>query len=375
VITDAFYLLPLYEDMHTHSPGRVLWVYPFIPAMLAGAAVNELPRLRRLRAGPIIALVPLALVAAAAWWVERERDRELGQWLWVGSILTTVVLIFIATVPERWDRAARGRVVQGAAVALVALAFLLPNGIDLVNTVRQEDPPPGELVMWGNDAWMQDLIHESLRRDDPGGAGDFLQQRQDAEPPFRFVAYGGMYHPDTIRESYPQRRLEPAMVAILQNARPMRLELATTQGYNPLQPLVYQEFVHALNGQAQDYHYANLLHTGVGSPLLDLLAVRYIVVDRNIPETRDDHRAIAERGVDVYRDEDVVVYEMPDAQPMAWMVYDVRAAEGTAGLDALARGGATARRWRSSRVRRRSPPRPPLAKSQASRWPTGERTA
>lgn len=338
IITDAFYLLPLYENMHSHSPGRVLWLYPFIPAMLAGAAVNELPRLRRLRAGPVIALVPLGLVAAFAWYVDRERDQELGRWIWIGAILTTAVLILIATVPKRLDRAAHGRVVQGAAVALVALAFLLPNGVDIVNTLRQEDPPPGELVMWGNDAWMQDLIHESLRRDDPGGAGDFLQQRREAEPPFRFIAYGGMYHPDTIRESYPQRRLEPAMVAILQNARPMRLELATTQGYNPLQPLVYQEFIHALNGQLQDYHYANLLHTGVDSPLLDLLAVRYIVVDRNIPETRDDHRAIAERGVDVYRDDDVIIYEMPAAQPMAWMVYDVRPAEGDTGLEALASG-------------------------------------
>jgi hypothetical protein len=338
VITDAFYLLPLYENMHSHSPGRILWVYPFIPAMLAGAAVNELPRLRWMRGGFLLALVPLGLLALAGWYVERERGTGLGRWVWIGSIATTVLLLLVAAAPARIDRAVRGRVVGGVAAMLVGLAFLLPNGVDIVTTIRQDDPPPGELVMWGNDPWMQHLIHESLRRDDPGGAGEFLQQRRDSEPPFRFIAYGGMYHPDTVHRSYPQRRLDPAMVAILQNARPMRLRLATTQGYDPVQPLVYQEFIAALNGREQDYHFANLLYTGVSSPLLDLLAVRYIVVDRNIPETRDDHRALAERGVAVYRDDNVVIYEMPTAQPMAWMVYDVRPAEGGAGLEQLASG-------------------------------------
>jgi len=185
---------------------------------------------------------------------------------------------------------------------------------------------------------MQALIHESLRRNDPGGAGEFLQRQRETQPPFRFIAYGGMYHPDTILQTYPNRRLEPAMVAILQNSRAMRLGLETTQGYNPLQPLVYQEFIHALNRREQDYHYANLLHTGVNSPLLDLLNVRYIVVDRNIPENRDDHRALAEIRTEVYRDEDVIIYESPTVQPRAWMVYDIRPGQEQAGLAQLANG-------------------------------------
>jgi Bacterial membrane protein YfhO len=185
---------------------------------------------------------------------------------------------------------------------------------------------------------MQNIIHESLRRDDPGGAGEFLQRQQETQPPFRFVAYGGMYHPDTVRRTYPHRRLEPAMVAILQNARPMRLALETTQGYNPLQPLVYQEFIHALNGREQDYHNANVLNTGVDSPLLDLLNVRYIVVDRAIPESRDDHQALARSRVEVYRDENVIIYESPDVQPRAWLVYDVRSSEDGPGLAQLASG-------------------------------------
>ena len=340
IISDLFYLLPLYENVHSHSPGRVFWLYPFIPAMLAGAAVNELPRLRSMRGRWLIAIAPMAIVAVGIWYMKTEREESFDTdlWLWASAILTTIVVLVIAVAPANVDRTSRTRVVRGATVVLVALAFLLPNGIDIVKTLRQDDPPPGELVMWGNDPWMQNLIEESLSRTDPGGAGEFLQQRQETEPPFRFIAYGGMYHPDTIRRSYPYRRLEPAMVAILQNSRAMRLNLETTQGYNPLQPLVYQEFIRALNGQEQDYHYANLLYTGVDSPLLDLLNVRYIVVDRNIPEWRDDHAALAEERIEVYRDDNVIIYESPTVQPRAWMVYDVRPGHDTVGLARLASG-------------------------------------
>ncbi|MBA2519745.1 MAG: YfhO family protein [Chloroflexia bacterium] len=338
IIADFFYLLPLYENIHTHSPGRVFWIYPFIPAMLAGAAVNELPRLPSMRGKWLIAIAPLAVVAFAAWYVNRAGDLEGGLWLWTTAILATIAVLVIMAMPPGLDRVLRQRIVQGATVALVALTFLLPNGLDLVRVLRQDDPPPGELVIWGNDRWMQALIHESLRRNDPGGAGEFLQRQRETQPPFRFIAYGGMYHPDTILQTYPNRRLEPAMVAILQNSRAMRLGLETTQGYNPLQPLVYQEFIHALNRREQDYHYANLLHTGVNSPLLDLLNVRYIVVDRNIPENRDDHRALAEIRTEVYRDEDVIIYESPTVQPRAWMVYDIRPGQEQAGLAQLANG-------------------------------------
>jgi hypothetical protein len=147
-----------------------------------------------------------------------------------------------------------------------------------------------------------------------------------------------MYHPETVFPTYPDRRFEPGIIAILQNGRPMRLGLETTQGYNPLQPLVYQEFLHALNGQEQNYHYANLLNTGVNSPLLDLLNVRYIVVDRAIPETRDDIRFLAEIRTEVFRNDEVIIYESPTVRPRAWMVYDVRPENNGDGLAQLASG-------------------------------------
>jgi len=338
VVSDLFYLIPYYENMHIHSPGRVFWIYPFIPAILAGGAVNELPRLAAMRWKWVISLVPLGVVAFAGWLIGRDQNVGPGFWMWASAIAATVLVLVVAASTLVRQPALRQRLVQGPLVALVALTFLLPNAIDIVNTVRADPPPPGELAMWENDPTMQGIIEESLSQHDPGGAGEFLQQRRDTEPPFRFIAYGGMYHPDTVRMTYPSRRLEPAMIAILQNARPMRLHLETTQGYNPLQPMVYQEFMAALNRGPQDYHYANLVHTGVNSPLLDLLNVRYIVVDRNIPEDRRDHRLLAELRTEVYRDDNVIIYESPTAQPRAWIVYDVRAENNGTGLAALANG-------------------------------------
>lgn len=338
VVSDFFYLLPLYEEIHMHSPGRVFWIYPFIAAMLAGAGIHELPRLTSRRGKWFIAFVPLALLAFAGDYMRREGNLAPGAWYWTTAILATIAVLIVAAAPLAPTRISPHGIVQGVTVALLTLAFLLPNGLDFVRTLTQEDPPPGELVMWGNDPWMQDLIGESLREDDPGGAGAFLQQQRGSQPPFRFIAYGGIYHPETILRSYPDRRLEPAIVDILQNSRAMRLRLETTQGYNPLQPLLYQEFVHALNGREQNYHFANLVNTGVNSPLLDLLNVRYVVVDRNIPESRDDHQALAETRREVYRDENVIIYESESVQPRAWMVYDVRSGRDANGLAQLASG-------------------------------------
>ncbi|HVL23336.1 MAG TPA: YfhO family protein [Thermomicrobiales bacterium] len=338
VITDLFYLIPLYKEMHIHSPGRVLWLNPFFPAMLAGAGVQELGRLRLMRHGWLVALVPLALVLVASWRVEAS-GVDVGMWTYATAIIATLLVLVVALAPRTLPHVAQRRVLQGVGVALVALTFLLPNGLDIWTSLTRDDPPPGELVMWGNDAYMQNIIHESLRRDDPGGAGEFLQAQQASQPPFRFIAYGGMYHPETVYKTYPDRRLEPGMIAILQNARPMRLGLETTQGYNPVQPLVYQDFIAALNRREQNYHYANLLNTGVNSPLLDLLNVRYIVVDRTIPESRDDIRALAEIRTEVFRNDQVIIFESPTVRPRAWMVYDVRPEDNGQGLAQLASGG------------------------------------
>ena len=43
------------------------------------------------------------------------------------------------------------------------------------------------------------------------------------------------------------------------------------QGYNPVQLQAYVDYMRVLNGTSQDYHDANVLESGLDSPLLDLL--------------------------------------------------------------------------------------------------------
>lgn len=338
VITDALYLIPLYKDMQIHSPGRVFWVNPFFPAMLAGAVVNELWRFRAMAWRWVFPPAALLITWLAARHVQSVEHIAVGGWFWAGAIITAIVLLLVTVVPREWAPPRQQRAVQAAMVALVVLTFVLPNGVDIANTLRAPDPPPGTLDMHGNDAWMQDLIAEALATSDPGGAGEFLQHQRDTSGPFRFIAYGGIGHPGTVYRSYPDRRLEPNLIDTLANMRPMRLQLETTQGYDPLQPLVYQEFIAALNGEPQDYHYANLHNTGVDSPLLDLLNVRYIVVDRTIPEDRDDIVALKQGRTEVFRNEHVIIFERRSAANRAWMVYDVRPEDETS-LSQLANGG------------------------------------
>ncbi|HEU0116329.1 MAG TPA: YfhO family protein, partial [Thermomicrobiales bacterium] len=78
--------------------------------------------------------------------------------------------------------------------------------------------------------------------------------------------------------------------------------------------------------------------TGTGSRLLDLLDVRYALVDAALPQNRPDVVALANGGRKVFANDHVIVYErQPDAR-RAWIVHDVRAAKPGETLAPLASG-------------------------------------
>jgi hypothetical protein len=159
-----------------------------------------------------------------------------------------------------------------------------------------------------------------------GGAGGFLAEQLEQSGPFRYVGYGGVEFPGDERraQTYMSRRFETTIQALLVNGRPMFLELYDVQGYNPLQLARYAEFVTALNGVGQDYHLAYLLPSGVGSPLLDLLGVRYVLVDATIPPDREDIVALTAGRKEVFRTPSVAVFEKEVPPPHTWIVHDVR---------------------------------------------------
>jgi hypothetical protein len=199
------------------------------------------------------------------------------------------------------------------------------------------------------------LVRE-VQRTDPDGAGAFLQAQLAASGPFRYAGYGGFGYPgdEARRQNYMERRFDPAIQALLVNGRPIYLGLYDIQGYNPLQLSRYVEFMTALNGATQDYHTAFLLPTGTRSPLLDLLDVRYVLIDATLPRFRDDVAALTAGSREVFRTPSVIVYERAPTPSHAWIVHDVRTVARGEALPLLTSG--TIDPYRTALVEGPAPP-------------------
>jgi hypothetical protein len=211
-------------------------------------------------------------------------------------------------------------------ILLLVTVVLIPTGMEMSRTWFgwQWDGVVGRHL--ARDPAISRALAVEVSTTDPGGAGEFLQQQMAASGPFRYAGYSGFGYPydETRQGSYMGRRLEPAIQAVLVNGRAIFLELDDIQGYNPLQLARYVDFMTALNGAEQDYHTEFLMPSGIESPLLDLLAVRYILVDAALPQFRADVRAIRFNGREVFRTPEVIVYERVSNPPFAWIVHDVR---------------------------------------------------
>jgi len=69
-----------------------------------------------------------------------------------------------------------------------------------------------------------------------------------------------------------------------------------------------------------------------------MLNVRYIVVSLSPPRGQDDARAIGAGKTEVFRNEEVVIFENPHAFSRAWIVHEVRPNNDGEGLRQLADG-------------------------------------
>jgi hypothetical protein len=66
-----------------------------------------------------------------------------------------------------------------------------------------------------------------------------------------------------------------------QSRRTLLLGLQDIQGYDDSHLAHYDAYLAALTGATQDYYDASIFSTGLGSPLLDLLNARYVIVPLN----------------------------------------------------------------------------------------------
>jgi len=316
-------------------PNRVLMILNIGLAMLAGIAIHGLC-LRQTRPALILALAPVPLIVfAAAGAFAANRDEEITPTTWPGVIAVGIVVAAFGLIQLRGvegDARLSGIARVGLPVFLVLVLFWDTTGRWFGEVV------PGTPADAAAERTAQVLRDQS--GDDLTGAARFIADAS-AGGPVRYFGYD-------IAIARPLRRPEEGYrlgyrnavtAALLINNRAVPLGLQDAQGYNPFQVERYVRFIEALNGTEQDYHETIILPTGLDSPLLDPLNVRYIVVPSAVPSGRPDLLHLSQRYPSVYDDGVVRVLERPDAFPRAWIVHDVRQLGPNESLTTIAGGG------------------------------------
>jgi hypothetical protein len=174
----------------------------------------------------------------------------------------------------------------------------------------------------------------------PTPAALFLMRSAEHD---RFRYFGHAQHFDGGPMPYTLRWADPGITSLEVNNRALISGLDDIQGYNPVHLARYDEFMAALNGTPQNYHHADVLQSGLSSPLLDLLNARYIIVARSAPQ--DQLAPRFDRTVRVaYEDEHVQVLENAAALPRAWLVHAAEQVAPGQAAQRLASGQVDARR-------------------------------
>lgn len=310
---DLFNLLPKFADLHVHSPDRIYVVLYIVPAILVGWLVHTLfdpdwrVRDHVIAVISAIALSTTALIAAVAI-IHRNR----GFWVRADQISDAAIVIFAVTagllIRKDWGR---------RLAAVVVILFLLydPTGQLLRDRIESDHRREA----------LTALVDDTLT---PNGAARWLQERARAGELFRYFGYDQvqLISEGKIR-TYHAHRSDEETLRILVLNRGIQFHLQDIQGYNPVQIEAYAQFMNEINGFEQSYHGANVLASGLDSPLLNQLNVRYMVLPAIIPPGRPDLVHLVQRYPTVYADDKTRILENPDALPRAWIVHDADRAE------------------------------------------------
>jgi hypothetical protein len=323
LLHSAFYLLPLFDQLHPHRPERVMLVFYLGVALLAGAALNVLRE--RVGRKPLLLVLPVLaalLLASASILIALtgvpEETAEARAWqalfedgvpISVGPLLgLTLAIAFVAAYALIPPRLVAWRGLAFALLILVVFADLLVANRDAIDEQRY-------------------VVRKIILAEhySPSGAARFLQSRS-GEGPFRYAGYDPRYA-DGGTFDFLTRFADPNVLALEMNNRAMLLGLQNVQGYSAIHIARYDEYMRALNGgHEQNYHYADVLERGLDSPLLDLLGVRYVVVPADTPPENQPglQRVVRVQHPTVYEDEQSKVLENREALPRAWIVHSAR---------------------------------------------------
>src|SRR5437870_921631 len=168
----------------------------------------------------------------------------------------------------------------------------------------------------------------------PTGAARFLQSAT-AIGQARAIGYAQHVFGGPI--PYTLGWANPKTVALGVNNRAVLTGVDDIQGYNPIHLARYDVFMRALNGETQNYHQTDVLEAGLGSPLLDLLGGRYIVMPAVRAADQAEPRLTRDLPT-VYADADVKVLENERALPRAWIVHSAAQMNADEGVVQLAAG-------------------------------------
>ena len=191
----------------------------------------------------------------------------------------------------------------------------------------------------------------------PTGSATFLQPATAASHA-RAIGYAQHVFGGPI--AYTLGWANPKTVALAVNNRAVLTGVDDIQGYNPIHLARYDAFMRVLNGEAQNYHQTDVFEGGLGSPLLDLLGVRFVVMPAVLASDQVEPRLTRDLPT-VYADADVRVLENDQALPRAWIVHAAVQLDSATALAQLAAGAIDPRRAAALET-----PPPPLADSPAA---------
>jgi len=318
----AFLVLPAFEVIHGHYSHRITYAITLPIAMLAGATVSAIPAWRPRWSVVAVAGAVVAGVVALALGADARGAPPLISPQGQATAIAAAMLLLL------------GQLGGGAArrllpAALIALFVWDPAGraLSAGGALNVTDAPVG--------------VAEYARAD---GAAGFIASYEPG--PVRYFGFDPVrLGPElSLRGTYlASMRTPEGRALLLGGNRATLLGIDDLQGYNPVHPMRYVEFVRALNGHPQVYRFANVYPGGLDSPLLDLLNARLAVVPPADAKGRPAVAELAESWPERYEDGDARVLENPEAFPRAWLVHEARVVARGEALEPLASGAVDGR--------------------------------
>jgi hypothetical protein len=347
LLHSTFYdLLPGFEWIHPHGPERVKVVLYLGFALLAGAAFGSLGI--QGRSAGALAIVPMLtalflvtrivpppltgrtpeVLADALGRFREPFPANLGIGIPSATIIALVLILVCVTI---YALVPRVRPFAATLVVLIVFVDLFTAGGSVIDSRAAADGTQKTLKV--------DLSEHYADT----GASRFLRSKMEDEP-VRYFGYGPHLQGSQRRMHYAKWFADPDSNALLASNLATPLGLQSIQGYNAIQVGRYPEYFEALNGQAQNYHDADVYPAGLDSPLLDLLNVRYIVVPATTQPDQGALRELKDTHPTVFDGERVDVLENRDALPRAWIVHSAKRATPEEALEMLSSGAVDPRK-------------------------------